>query len=733
LNKRPAILAVCSLLSLVTLVCYWPVTTHSFVGLDDHQYICDNPEVKAGVTWSGILWAFRSGYASNWHPLTWISHMGDCQLYGLNPAGHHLTNLLFHTINTLLLFLLLQRMTGSLWRSACVAALFAWHPLHVESVAWASERKDVLSTLFFLLTLWAYVRYTEKSVTSNQWSVTSNQASATPGSDDGQRTTDSGSRIPHPASRYYVLSLLFFALGLMSKPMLVTLPFVLLLLDFWPLQRLRLPVFQGSRFEVPFPAPESSTLWQLIREKLPFFALALGASVVTYLVQRTGGAVFSIGVLPFQTRVANALVGYVRYASQTLWPAHLAVIYPYSRHLAVGLTVAAALLLGGLFLLFLFRARRYPVLVVGWLWWLGTLVPTIGLVQVGSQSMADRYMYIPSIGLFLLIVWGLDALLGSWPYKRCLLGAAGTLALGGCLVCTWHQLKYWQDSERLFRHAIAATRNNYVAYDWLGIALEAAGKFDEALACHFEAVRLDPLYPETQYRLGTALMKRGRLDEAVQHLTAAVKNDPAFARAHINLGKALLEQGKLTEAAEHLSKAVQLASDDAEAHYNLGTVLFLQGKVDEAILSFSEALRLKPDYGQAHGNLGIALMKQGKLGEGATHLAAAARLNPDNPEAHYNLGLAILELNHPREAAEQFTEALRLNPNAPGLHYHLAVALVRQDKPKEALPHAQEARNLALATGQPSLVAKAEELLQQIEELKQKLAAPPAATAPQAP
>jgi protein O-mannosyl-transferase len=680
MNKRPAIFAVGSLLALVTLACYWPVTTHSFVGLDDHQYIYDNPQVRAGVTWSGALWAFRSGYASNWHPLTWISHMGDCQLYGLNPAGHHLTNLLFHTVNTLLLFLLLQRMTGSLWRSACVAALFAWHPLHVESVAWASERKDVLSTLFFLLTLWTYVRYAGKSLVSDQWSVNSNQASATPGSDDGQRTAGSGSRIPHPASRYYVLSLLIFALGLMSKPMLVTLPFVLLLLDFWPLQRLRLPVFQGSRFEVPFPAPEPSPLWPLIREKLPFFALALAASVVTYLVQRTGGAVSSLEALPLHLRITNALVVYVRYLSQTLWPAHLAVLYPYSWHLAFGSVVGAALLLAGLTCLFIFRARRYPVLLVGWLWWLGTLVPTIGLVQVGSQSMADRYMYIPSIGLFLLIVWGMDALLGSWPSKRYLSGAAGTLALAGCLAGTWWQLKYWKDSEALYGRAIAVNKENYLAYEGLG----------------------------------NALMSMGRLDEAVQQLTAALKYKPSFVNAHINLGKALLDQGKLTEAAAHLSRAVRLASDDAEAHYNLGTVLFIQGKTDEAIVSFSEALRLKPDYGQAHGNLGIAFMKQGKLGDGATHLAAAARLNPDNPEAHYNLGLAILELNHPREAAEQFAEALRLNPNAPGPQYHLALALVRQDKPQEALPHAQKARDLALAAGQTDLAAKAEELLKQL-------------------
>ena len=704
MKKRPAIFAVCSLLALVTLACYWPVTAHKFVDFDDYHYIYENPHVKAGLTWSGILWAFRSGYASNWHPLTWISHMVDCHLYGLNPVGHHLTNLLFHIANTLLLVLLLQRMTGSLWRSACVAALFAWHPLHVESVAWASERKDVLSTLFFLLTLWAYVRYVESQRVQSK--VHSALGSASPSSTlDAQHSMSDVLLSPN---FWYWTAVLLFAFGLMSKPMLVTLPFLLLLLDFWPLQRLRLPMLQGSRF------PPSSTLWPLVREKLPFFALAFAASLVTYLVQRTGGAVSSLDIVPLQSRIANALVVYVRYLSQTLWPTQLAVLYPYTRHLAVGAVVAAALLLVGLSSWFVLRGRRQPFLIVGWLWYLGTLVPTIGLVQVGSQSMADRYMYIPSIGLFLLIVWGLDALSDSWPYKRHLLGLAGTMALAGCLICTRGQLKFWQDSEHLYQRAIAVTTDNYTAYDGLGSALESSGKANEALACYAEAVRLKPNYPEGQYDLGSILMKSGRLKEAVSHLSAAVKYNAAFAHAHINLGQALLEQGKLDEAVDHLSKAVRLNPDDAEAQYNLGTLLFMQQKVDRAVVCFSEALRLKPDYGEAHGNLGVALMRQGKLGEGATHLAAAARLNPDNPGAHDNLGLAILELNHPAEAADQFTEALRLNPDAPAAHYHLALALVRLGKPQEALLHAQKARDLTLTAGPPSLAAKAEDLLKQL-------------------
>ena len=719
MRKPRVIFVVCCLLTLVTLACYWPVTNHKFVSFDDDQYIRDNPHVRAGLTASGLLWAFQSGYASNWHPLTWLSHMADCQLYGLSPAGHHLTSLLFHLANSLLLFGLWRRWTGALWRSALVAALFAWHPLHVESVAWAAERKDVLSTFFFLLALGAYGRYLEARRKKEECRMENAECEIT---QRAPRTTDYGSLITGHQSLLYLLSLCLFALGLMSKPMVVTLPFVLLLLDFWPFQRLRLPRFEGAAprpdgADIPL-SPVANSLrasapWQAVREKLPFFALALAASLVTYWVQRAGGAVSSLEVVPWQSRISNAVVVYVRYLSQTLWPADLAFLYPFSPHLGVGSVVGATLLLAGLSAWFLLRGRRQPFLIVGWLWFLGTLVPTIGLVQVGSQSMADRYMYIPSIGLFVLIVWGLDALSASWRRDRRFLATAGALAMVACLICTRRQLTYWQDSESLFRRAIAVTSGNYIAYDGLGSALEALGKTDEALASYSESVRLKPHYPEGQYDLGTALMKLGRLDEAVPHLAAAVKHDPAFAHAHINLGKARLEQGNLDEAVVHLSKAVRLATDDAEAYYNLGTVLLMQTKQDEAVACFSEALRLKPDYGEAHGNLGIALVRKGKLGEGAAHFLAALRLNPDNPGTHYNFGLALLELNRPGEAASHFSETLRLNPDSPGSHYHLALALVRQDKPKEALPHAQKARELALATGQPALAAKAEELLKQ--------------------
>ena len=413
-------------------------------------------------------------------------------------------------------------------------------------------------------------------------------------------------------------------------------------------------------------------------------------------------------------RTANALVSYVRYIGKAVFPANLTVLYPYPKGWPGWETALCSLLLIGVAGLAVRTVRSRPYLFVGWFWFLGVLVPFIGLIQAGEQAMADRYMYIPIVGLFLIVVWGLHALLDTWPHRGWWLAGAGALALSGCLVCTVLQLRHWQNSETLFRHAIEVTSGNYTAYDGLGSALDESGRREEALAYYAESVRLQPRYPEGQYDFGTLLLRMGKLEEAIQHLTAAVKYNPVFSQAHINLGKALMEQGKLDEAADHLSQAVRLTPDDPEAQYNLGTLLVMQAKPELGIACFLEALRLRPDYGAAHSNLGIALMRQGKLGEGADHLAAASRLNPNNPEAHHNLGLALLELNRPREAAEQFTDALRLNPDAPGAHYHLALALVRQDKPKEALPHAEKARDLALAAGQSALAAKAEELLKQL-------------------
>ncbi len=629
---------ICLTLALVTAALYWPMLHHRFINVDDEQYITSNPHVQAGLTWPRIVWAFENTEAANWHPLTWISHMLDCQLFGLNPGGHHLTSLLFHVANTLLLFLWLKQLTGTLWRSAFVAALFAWHPLRVESVAWAAERKDVLSAFFWMLALIAYTRYAQKRPkVEGQGSRADIAVQAL-----DSRLLGAAKRSGDSSTLDYFLALLFFACGLMSKPMVVTLPFVLLLLDFWPIQRFN-----------------RSTIPRLLLEKLPFFALAVTGSVVTYLIQKSGGAVWSSGVLPFHARVANALLAYVRYLSKTFWPADLAIIYPYPRHWPVMAVIGAALLLAIWSGLFIWRARQNPYLLAGWFWFLGTLVPAIGLVQVGSQSMADRYTYLPSIGLFILIVWGLNDL-SFRPRGQKMAMLIGGLALAGCLVCTAIQLNYWQNSIILLRHAIKVTTDNFVACNFLGRALDDAGKNDEALLRYAESVRIESHYPQAQYNLGMALLNRGWAEKACEPLAAAVR----------------------------------LMPDDAGARYYFGKALMDGGRLDDAIDQFNEALRCNPNLAEAQSKLALVLIKQGKTAEAIPHFDKTVRLLPNDAEARFNLGLALLNNHQPAEAAVQFSEELRLTPDATKAHYRLAQALQQQNKPASAVEHYREALRL---------------------------------------
>ncbi len=660
--KKTPNFTVCLVLGLLTLISYWPITTHGFVGLDDPKYILENAHIRPGLTWSGVFWAFTSGYASNWHPATWISHMIDCQFYGMNSGGHHFTNLLLHVANTILLFLLLTRLTGTFWRSVLVAALFAWHPTHVESVAWAAERKDVLSTFFFLLTLWAYARYA-MAKSSVECRVSN---SGVPSTFD-----------PRPLTLYYLLALLFFALGLMSKPMLVTVPFLLLLLDFWPLRRLSSPSLHHSA--TPSLHYSTTPTLALITEKLPFFALSLGASLVTYFVQAAGGAVSSLTSIPLGARLANALVAYGRYLANTLWPVDLAVFYPLPDHWPTTTVVASGLLLVGLSWLVVHWRGRYPYLAVGWFWFIGTLIPTIGLVQVGSQSMADRYLYIPSIGLFIIAAWGGYDLLGrqrrggeilttdftdatdsvsiirgirevlgkkvggvAHPRSGFLLGGVGAILIA-CLAATAVQVGYWRDEETLFAHAMQVTSDNYLAYDHLAKVCENDGRKDEALGLYKELLRLKPRYPEGQYNLGTLLMGMGRLDEAAQHLEAA--------------------------------------------------------------------LAVRPQWAQAHSNLGIILFRQNRLDAAVEHLENSVRLDPQDPDARVNLGVTLLAMNRAGAAANAFSGALRLKGDAPEAQFLFALALSREPRPAEALIQAEKARALALATGRQEMVVKANELV----------------------
>ncbi len=586
------------LLGLVTISLYWPATSHDFVNYDDQDYVTANVHVQSGLTLESIKWAFSNPVVANWHPLTMLSHMLDCQIYGLKPGGHHLTNVLLHGVNTVLVFLFLRRLTGAIWRSLMVAALFGLHPLHVESVAWVAERKDVLSTFFGLLCLMAYARYAETS-----------------------RVQSPKSEIGIPTSRYYWLAWIFFALGLMSKVMLVTVPFVLLLLDYWPLERIadcglriadsksavRPSTLNSLARRSAAKTAQPSTVWRLVKEKIPFFALAAVASVMAYAVQQHSGAMQTIEHLPLAARAGNALISYCRYCGKLFWPANLAVFYPYPEHWPLEQVLLAGGLIIGISVLFFMQRARYPYLLVGWLWYCGTLVPVIGLVQVGGQSMADRYTYIPSLGLLILVIWGAYELTQRSRYQEMALWVAGCAAIVLCIGLTRQQLAYWQDNEALYRHTLAVTEHNYLARHNLGIALYKKGQTDEAISQYREALRLKPDYAEAHYNLGAALGKKGQTDEAIIQFQEAIRLKPDYAEAYNNLGTALGRKGQIDEAIIQFQKALRLKPDCAEFHYDLGTDLGMKGQIDEAIIQFQEALRLKPDYAEARHNLALAL------------------------------------------------------------------------------------------------------------------------------
>lgn len=590
-------LVVCFLLAVITVLLYLPLQHHEFINYDDPSLVTGNPMVKAGVTWDGVRWAFTTTHTGNWHPLTWLSHMLDCELFGLRPGAHHLVSATLHATNAVLLFLLLRFLTAALWPSAIAAALFAWHPLRVQSVAWVSERKDVLSALFALLALLAYARYAMSA-----------------SSPRGRGARPAGANVPDGRRVAYAVSLTSYALGLMAKPMLVTLPFVMLLLDYGPLSSLTGKAPKGGKGSADEPAGWAR--WRgLVFEKLPFFALSAVFCAVAVFAQGQSEALISLGSLPLPVRLYHAAIAYADYIVKTVYPVNLAVFYPPEKALS-WFKLSGALVLLALVSWAVWRARRRkPYLLVGWLWFLGMLVPVIGLVQVGDQLSADRYTYLPSIGLFVAAVFGIADIVVARGVKALIWGPAALLALIGCSWGTIWQLRFWQDSETLFTRALRVTSSNSVALNNLGAALLQRGKIDEAIDRLKQAVQSQPGNAKAENNLGLALVKVGRFEEAEHCYRQALELSPRYVQAHENLARVYLQTGRLDAAIASLQAATAIEPSDAKSFNDLGVAFMKSGRMNEGSDSFRRAVGLEPNNAVYRKNLANSLLQQGRLDE----------------------------------------------------------------------------------------------------------------------
>lgn len=585
---------ICLFLVLSTLVIYIQVGTFEFDNYDTAKYVYENRQVKAGLTAKGIHWAFTTTYFSNWHPLTWLSHMLDVQLYGLHAGRHHLTSVILHIINTLLLFGVLRRMTGTLWQAGFAAALFALHPLHVESVAWVAERKDLLSALFGLLVLWCYTRY-----------------------------------VQNPGIGGYAAVLIFFILGLMAKPMMVTLPFLLLLLDYWPLRRLH--VKSANAFGLP--APQGPAIGYLLIEKLPLLIVSAASCVITIFAQRAGGSIGSMDVYPFHIRISNALISYVSYIGKMLWPAKLAVIYPYDRLMPAWQTWAAGGVIIGITWAAAKFSKSHPWFVVGWLWFLGTLVPVIGLVQVGMQALADRYTYIPLIGLFIILSWGLFELMMRGSYQTLKFVVIAVVVSGALMVVARQQIGYWQNSVTLFQRAVAVTENNFVA----------------------------------QNNLGHALLMDGKFEEAAERFRNSLEINARFAIAHLNMGLVLSQQDQPRKALQSYAKALAEKPDFAVACNLAGKTYFRLGNIDQAIINYQHALKIDPSYAEAYHHLGDALFRLGKHDQAFASYQQAIIIDPHTRKHTTVWGITGTTPANPKKRSPILSGPLKLNRHWPRL------------------------------------------------------------------
>jgi Tfp pilus assembly protein PilF len=589
-HKNLIPILICLALAILTIITFWSLKDCGFINFDDTVYVYENAYVQSGLNWNSIIQAFSSELvelSGHWHPVTWLSLMLDYQIFGLNPQGYHLMNLLFHVINTILLFLIFHRMTEKLWPSAFVACLFAIHPLHVESVAWITERKDVLSTFFFMLTMGAYSYYVE-----------------------------------HRGLRRYFFVLLFFVLGLMAKPMLVTLPFVLLLLDYWPLQRfqkikpyhkIQTEVFEKEALEVKKPAdPEYkwSLIYPLLWEKVPLFFLALVSSVVAYIAAQKVGTVASIEAVPVGVRIGNALISYSAYVGKMIWPSNLAVFYPHPGVLLPWQVLGSVLLLIAITLAVFKMVKRSPYLATGWLWYIGTLVPVIGILQAGGQAIADRYTYIPLIGLFIMVAWGVPDLLKKWSYRKEILLTSSALIILCLSVITWTQVGYWQDNITLYDHTLKVTDNNWPIYNNRGLAYNALSNYRQAIDDYSRAIEINPGHAEAYNNRGLAYDALSNYRQAIDDYGRAIEIKPGYANAYNNKGTSYAHLGNYRQTIEDLNRAIEIKPGYAEAYNNRGNAYNGLGNYRQAIKDYGRAIEIKPGYADAYNNRAFVYLKQ---------------------------------------------------------------------------------------------------------------------------
>ena len=624
---------ICAALAIATIALYWQVPGFDFVDFDDDIYVEENQIVQRGLTREGFVWAFTTGRTGNWHPLTWLSLMLDCQLSQNLARTCHTTNVLIHITNTLLLFWVLKRMTSALWCSSFVAALFALHPLHVESVAWISERKDVLSTFFFFLTILFYVRYVERR-----------------------------------GFFRYVPVALSFALGLLAKAMLVTLPFALLLLDYWPLGRL-----QPGKLALGGEGGKNTrkAAGRLVIEKAPLFVLTAVLCAVTYLLHKSTKGIMD---LDLGVQLSNVVASYGRYIGMMFWPSGLAVIYLHPDRIEVAPMVISLIVLICISAAVIFLGRRRPYLAMGWLWYIGLLIPVIGFVQIGNHAMADRYTYVPLIGLFIMIAWGAADFAKAKHYPKGALATAGISIVLLLSVCAWSQVQHWQNGITLFAHAVDVTGGNYVAYNNFGMALDKAGKVDEAIEQWKQALRLRPNHYKVIGNLVRVLVEKGCIEEALFYYSKSVEWSPDDCRTRTSLADALFRLKIYDRAVEHYEAALISDCNSVDIHYNLATSLSNQGRYDDAIFHYRKFLQQRPDSFKAHNNLGAVLMSKRDDAEAIKHFQEALRLNWDYFGAHMNLATLLMDQGNIHEALLHYEQAVRINPNDIGAKQELEKA-----------------------------------------------------------